>query len=269
VRLIATARTLGLLLGPAAGGVIMLALGPSTTVLLNALIYLPLTLWLVRAPYGPKFRTGPQPKRAAIRGFHDVVATARAISGNRTIVAMTLLAGAASFFVGNAFQPLIPAFAADLGFARSEVYYSLLLGANAAGAVAAGIGLELRGALTARPRTAMMLAIAWCVVIAGFALSTSYALALVLLFCAGFLNLAYVAMTQTLVQLEAPAEIRGRVIGLYSTAAFGLISFSGVTVGFGANLVGIHWSLALSAAALLLIAIGLLVASPQRRFAPS
>ena len=268
VRLIATARTLGILLGPAVGGAIMLVIGPSYTVLLNTLVYLPLIVWLWRAPYGPKFRAGPPVKRAAIRGLHDIIATARAISGNRTIVAMTVLAGAASFFVGNAFQPLIPAFAADLGFARSEVYYSLLLGANAAGAVAAGIGLELRGALTARPRTAMMLAIAWCVAIGGFALSTSYALALVLLFCAGFLHLAYSAMTQTLVQLEAPAEIRGRVIGLYSTSAHGLISFSGVTVGFGASLVGIHWSLALSAAALLIVAAALLLASPRAKFSP-
>ena len=48
---------------------------------------------------------------------------------------------------------------------------------------------------------------------------------------AGFLNLSYGSMNQTLVQSHAPPEIRGRVIGLYSMASSGLRAFSGVTVG--------------------------------------
>jgi hypothetical protein len=90
-------------------------------------------------------------------------------------------------------------------------------------------------------------------------------LSLVLLFCAGFLHLAYAAMTQTLVQLEAPAEVRGRVVGLYATSAHGLISFSGVTVGFGASLIGIHWALGASAAILLVVASALYIRAPKYR----
>src|SRR5580704_7803269 len=58
VRLNATARYLGVLVGPAVGGAIMLALGPSYGILLNTAFYLPLVLWLVNAPYGPRFRKG-------------------------------------------------------------------------------------------------------------------------------------------------------------------------------------------------------------------
>jgi hypothetical protein len=88
-------------------------------------------------------------------------------------------------------------------------------------------------------------------------MTTSYPLALVLLFAAGFVELSYNAMTQALVQLNAPAAIRGRVLGLYSMAGLGLRAFSGITVGIGGSLIGIHWSLALSA--LLLLAITLLL----------
>jgi hypothetical protein len=49
--------------------------------------------------------------------------------------------------------------------------------------------------------------------------------------------------------------IRGRVLGLYGMAGMGLRAFSGITVGVGGSLIGIHWSLALSA--LLLLAITL------------
>ena len=58
---------------------------------------------------------------------------------------------------------------------------------------------------------------------------------------------------QTLVQLNAPAAVRGRVIGLFSMSALGLRAFSGVTVGLAGSLIGIHLSLALSAAVLLAI----------------
>ena len=73
-----------------------------------------------------------------------------------------------------------------------------------------------------------------------------------LLFIAGFFELSFSAMAQTIVQLRAPAAQRGQIIGLFITASLGLRAFSGVTVGFGGAFVGIHYSLALSAAALLL-----------------
>jgi hypothetical protein len=52
--------------------------------------------------------------------------------------------------------------------------------------------------------------------------------------------------------------MRGRVIGLYNMSALGLRAFSGVTIGVVGGMIGIHWSLGLSAMALLAITIGLL-----------
>ena len=51
IRLTATARWLGLLFGPAVGGVILLVLGPAWGILFNALIYVPVIVWLARAPW--------------------------------------------------------------------------------------------------------------------------------------------------------------------------------------------------------------------------
>jgi MFS family permease len=135
----------------------------------------------------------------------------------------------------------------------------MLLAANAAGALAAGIVLEVTGVLRARPRIAFVLVILWCVSMAGFALSASYPLALVLLFVAGFLNLAFGAMSQTLVQIHAPNHMRGRVIGLYNMCYHGMRAFSGVTVGMGGSLIGIHASLAVSSIALLAITTAMLL----------
>ena len=98
----------------------------------------------------------------------------------------------------------------------------------------------------------------WCLVMAGFAVSTNYLLSLTLMLIAGFLNLTYGAMAQTLVQIHAPPALRGRLIGLYNLSANGLRAFSGVTIGVLGSLIGIHWSLALSSMVLLAACIALL-----------
>jgi MFS family permease len=253
VRLMSTGLMLGRLCGPAIGGAILLVLGPAYGLMFNTLIYLPMALWLWKAPYGPRFREGgPAPVRA-VRGFADILNTIREIAGNRLLVSMIGLVGGASLLVGNGYNVQMPGFAHDLGHVDADLSYSMLLAADAAGALAAGFVLESRNLLQPRPRTAFMLAIVWCLVMTGFAVSYSYPLSLALLFVAGFLELAFQAMAQTLVQLNAPVHIRGRIIGLFHMAFLGLRAFSGVTVGIAGSLIGIHWSLALSALTLLLV----------------
>ncbi len=257
VRLNSTARQLGILMGPAIGGGLMLAFGPPAGLFINVLIYLPLVLWLWKTPYGKLSAPKPQAadaKAYTVRtgGFADALAALRLARGNRTLFSMIALAGISSFFVGNAFQAQMPEFAHDLGTEQADHSYSMLLAANAAGAFIGGLILESRSLLQPNPRSALVLTILWCVAITGFALTANYPLALALMFVAGVLNLAFNAMAQTLVQIHAPAPVRGRMIGLYNMSNNGLRAFSGVTVGILGSVIGIHSSLALSALLLLL-----------------
>ena len=177
------------------------------------------------------------------------------------VVALGLLCLAlmiASLFVGNAYQAQMPEFAHDLGHGHADVAYSMLMAADAAGSLIAGLVLESRGLLRAQPKSAFVLAMLWCCAIGGFAAATNYTLAFVLLLMAGFLQLSFVSMAQTLVQINAPPDIRGRVIGLYSMSGLGMRAFSGITVGVVGGIIGVHWSLALSALVLLAMIIVLL-----------
>jgi MFS family permease len=256
IRLNSTSRQLGILFGPAVGGGLMLLLSPAVGLVVNTLIYLPLTVWLLTVPYTGHSREEPAPARRAIR-WRDAFQVMREVSGNRPILTMIALGGCVSFFVGTAFQATMPEFAHDLGTEQADFAYSALLGANAAGAVVGGFLLEGRGWLPPDVRTAIISAILWCVSIAVFALSTNYALSLTLLFLAGVLNLAFSSMAQTIVQLRSPPQLRGRLIGLYSMASMGLKAFSGITVGVLGGLIGVHWSLAGSALVLLAITVAL------------
>jgi len=261
VRLNATGRYLGMFLGPAVGSGFLLAFGPAYALFVNALIYLPFTLWLWKAPFGPRFR-GEQPAPApAVRSIGDVLGVIRDIRHYPVVATMTMLAGGAAFFIGNAYQAQMPGFATDLGHGDPGISYSMLLAADAAGALTAGIALETFGLLRPDPRTALTLATLWAIALGSFALASAYPLALLLLLVAGFLELSFNSMSQTLVQLHAPAEKRGRIIGVFSMASLGTRMFSGFSVGILGQMIGIHWSLALSAGLILLLAGALLTRS--------
>ncbi len=256
VRLNATSRQLGILFGPAVGGGLMLWLGAPAGLIINALIYLPLTIWLLVVPYTGHLRDGVTARRAL--PWRDAISLLKETAQNRPIVTMIVLGGAASLFVGNAFQATMPEFAHDLGTEKADLAYSALLAANAAGSVVGGFALDGKEWLPPTVKSAINCAILWCLTMTGFAFSTSYPVSLVLLFCGGALNLAFYSIAQTIVQLEAPANLRGRLIGLFSMSVYGLRTFSGVTVGVIGGLIGIHWSLALSSMILMAVTVALL-----------
>jgi MFS family permease len=255
VRLVATARNLGMLAGPAVGTA-LLHLGPANGIFLNALIYLPMILWLWKAPYGPRFRKDTTAPVRPIKGLADIIDTLRVVASNRTLTSMTLLAGGASLFIGNAYQAQMPQLAHDLGQGQANYMYTLLIGADAFGAILAAVVLESRGFLPLTPRTALVLAMVWCGALAGFAMSTFYPIAVALLVVAGFMELSFNSMAQALVQLNAPTNMRGRIVGVFVMSALGMRTFSGVTVGVVGTLIGVHYSIALAACFLL---VGLIV----------
>jgi MFS family permease len=144
----------------------------------------------------------------------------------------------------------MPIFAQDLGAGSAGAAYGILLFANGAGGVLGGILLEATGRLPATVGAAIISTFVYGVSTALFAWSPNYPLALVLLVIGGVASLASMSIGQTLVQLLAPPADRGRVIGVYSMSSMGLRFGSGVTVGLFGGVVGVHWSLGLSATAL-------------------
>jgi hypothetical protein len=258
VRLNSTGRSTGFLAGPALGSVLLLVLGPAAGIFANVLMYLPMTIWLARTPYTGHVRDGGLARRPRVSPL-EAVRVLREVAGQPVLISMVILGGLSSFLIGSGVQPQMPEFAIDLGVAQAGVGYGMLLSANAAGAVLGGIILEATHLLKPSARVAMFSTIVWSSCMLGFALSQNYVLSLSLLLGAGMANLAAQSTAQTLVQLLAPSETRGRIVGVYNMASSGLRAGSGLSIGLLGGLIGIHWSLGLSTASLVVIVIGLLL----------
>ena len=253
VRLTATSRQIGLVLGPAVGGLALLVIGPAAGIALNALIYVPMVWWSLTEKYTGHGSEDPASKtEPAAGGLRAALRTLGEVSANRTIVSMTVLAGLTSLLVGNAYQAQMPEFAESFLTGNQGVIYSALLLAGAAGGIFGGLVQESLPSLTPTPVKAAAIGAAWAASILAFAASPHYAVALLALFVSGALLISFTSMAQALVQLEASPERRGRIIGVFNMSLNGLRMGSGITVGFLGAVIGVHWSLGLMSALLIL-----------------
>jgi MFS family permease len=264
IRLNASSRYLSILLGPAVGGGLMLLLGPAWGLLTNVLIYMPFTVFLMRFPYTGHAEHGGRrdtPTFALVDAW-DVFATVRT---EPQIMTMVVLAGATSFFVGNAFQAQMPEYANYLGADETGVLYTVLLAADAAGAVLGVLLLESVNLSRPSVHTAIVCAGLWAVAMGLFPMTRNYQVAVTLLVLAGAFNIAFQSMAQTLVQILAPADVRGRIVGLFNTSMLGLRAGAGLTVGVLGTFIGVRLSLALSSLAVVVIATALFAREARAR----
>jgi MFS family permease len=264
IRLNATSRYLAILFGPAVGGGLMLLLGPGQGLLANILIYVPFTLYLLRMPY-TGHRRDPGARRATGLGLADIQRLLGEARADSRLLTMILLGGTTSFLVGNAFQAQMPEYAHHLGADEAGAWYSVLLAANAVGAIIGAVLLESSTFVTLSARAAILCALVWGVLMAVFPAAQNYPVAVLLLVLAGIFNVAFTSMAQTIVQLLAPPHLRGSMVGLFNTSMLGLRAGSGLTVGVLGALIGVQWSLTLSSAAVVLIAVGLLAVEARAR----
>ena len=268
IRLNASSRYMAILVGPAVGGGLMLLLGPAWGLLTNVLIFLPFSIFLFRTPYTGHTAKGHVRSDRPF-GFADAWASFVRARAEPQILTMVILAGASSFFVGNAFQAQMPEYAHFLGADDTGARYSILLAANAAGAVLGVVLLESATLIQPTARATIILAALWALTMGLFPMTGNYLLAVLLLVVSGVFSIAFTSMAQTLVQILAPPSIRGTVVGLFNTAMLGLRAGSGITVGVLGAFIGVRLSLELSSLAVVVVSVMLLVRSATRVSAPA
>lgn len=224
-------RHIATVLGPAIGGFLMATVGPGLGLFANIVLYLPLSLLMLRLPY----RGGSTTKKGGA-GWQAIFEGLRAIREKPVMIGLLLISAMTSLLLGNAFQSLMPVFAERLQL--SSTGYSVLMSANGVGAILGTLGLGILGSTRLRPIVVTAGALLWSFFMVLFGGWLWFPLSFVTLCLIGMTSVIFTSMAQSILQASAPDHLRGRIVGAYNFAAHGMRVVSGLIVGGLASAAG-------------------------------
>lgn len=235
IALTATLRQTTRIAGPAIGGLTLLLAGAQGTFFLMAVAQVVLVLSIVAIRLPPLVRTARESVTT------DLMVGVRFILGHRVIRAL-LVVTMIPALSAMAYQALTPVFARDvLGQGGDAI--GIMLSAAGVGALLGSLLVTAHSGRLTSPFASLILTVAFSLAVALFALSRSYPLSLALLALVGLGNtIASVGITSA-VQRRTPAELQGRVMGVY-TMMFELIVGGSLLVGAAVDLIGPRIALA-------------------------
>jgi MFS family permease len=157
----------------------------------------------------------------------------RYVAGRRELTALVLLTGLPALTVLN-YLVLLPVYARDvLGIGAPGL--GLLSGGIGAGALVAAFSLAVFRPSGGSGRSVLLSLAAMAAAEAVFATSRFVPLSMAALAVLGGSQVLYYATSNTLIQVLAPARLRGRVMSLYILVSTGLIPFGNLLGGIVAE----------------------------------
>jgi MFS family permease len=239
-------------IGPAIAGALIGLVGVGMCFFLNGISYLAVIGSLV-AMRLPAFQARPA-EASAWTGFREVVAFLGRERRVKTLVALT----ATLSLFGFPFLVMMPVFARDV-LHTGAGGYGALTAAVGVGAMLGALAIALNSGRIRRPGRLMMAGgVSFGLLVAAFAASRSFTLALGLLALTGVAMIVNNALTNTMLQTIVPDHLRGRVMGFYSFVFVGLSPLGAFQAGFFAEHFGAPWAVGVGG---LICALAVLVAA--------
>ncbi len=242
------------IVGPAVAGLLIAAFGVALAFFLNGVSFVAVLVALVA------IRTEGRPNAAGRLGIREGVLGAMSYAAATPPVAFTLgLMVVVSLLVLN-FNVVVPLVARDV-LNQGPHGFGLLMSALGAGAVAGAFGVALfrRG----QPPLTFLVGsgATLCAGLVALALVGHFAAAAAVLALLGCCQILFTTGCNTTLQLIAPNELRGRVMGLYTVTFAGMTPFGSLLVGFVAEHHGVRMACAAGGAiGLLGVAVLVLIA---------
>ena len=258
VSLNSTARQFSQVIGPAVAGFIVVWFGPGWGFLINAITFVPLLAFLAIIRVRPLSARTSLPILGSLRDGLRFVRRRPFIGG---LIAVEMLG---VIFLGHTFNSFLVLFAHDV-LHVDDLGYAFLLVGSGIGAVCAAMYLAYARDREHSGRFIVGAAMLEMAAILLFAFSTSYLVSFALLFVVGVSAVLTQSLTNTKIQLSAPDELRGRVMGAYTFATQGMRVLNGPILGGAAIVFGAPLAVA-GAAAAVLAGLGVILARvPQLR----
>ena len=236
------------ILGPSLAGLMVAGFGEGWCFLLNGASYLAAltALLLLRLP--PLARSGPlrRLRDEFLEGWHFV-------RGSAEMRRLFALLGLVTF-LAMPYTVLMPAVAKDV-LHRGPRLLGWLMGAGGVGATLGALRLASRRDPEGLSRTMRRALGALGLVLPAFALSNLPWLSVLLIVPLGFSMVSVMTSNNTLVQLQVPGALRGRVMALHATVFMGAMPLGALTAGTIARHFGAPAALTLGGIGCLLAAL--------------
>jgi MFS family permease len=231
-------------IGPAIGGLIVLAAGAKAAFAINAVFYAPLFIAFF---FWKRRQTSPRlPPERLNRAIVSGVRYIRHSGPIRTVLFRSFIFGLA----GATATALAPLIARDLLHGDAGVY-GLLLGAGGFGAVAGALMVKWFGDKLGTENATRLLSVigGLSLVLVGF--SHSLPLTCLGLFISGGANILTIALFNISVQMAAPRWVTARALSLFSSALTGGIAIGALVWGLVANGTSVQVAVVASGGAML------------------
>lgn len=248
---------MGRVVGPALAGLAIVAGGYSWAFAINAASFFAvlIALCLVKLPPARQAAIPGTLRRRLAEGAR---ATFSSPPARLAVVLISTVALTASPFIA-----LVPAMALK-AFASKAAGTSVLVTAQGIGAVAGSLALTPLARSYGRRKVLLANLIAVCLFLCAYGLAPGLWLGAVALLLVGAAYVGVLAGCNTIVQIYAPADLRGRMLGIYMMALGILYPVGALAQGAIANVVGIR-AVTVGGAVILLV----LVAGVLRRRVPA
>jgi MFS family permease len=216
--------------GPALAGVLIAVIGVAGTFAVAALLQILALAATLRLP--------PSTPVGSTRGgsvWASLTLGLRIVARDAFLSSMILLAVATNVLV-MPYITMMPVFARDV-LDIGSTGLGLLLASTGLGTVAGALAVAASRRLGSWSQAQVVTAATFAALVLVFALTRNLPLAVVLLFAAGGMSAAFMAITQTALQLRVDDDVRGRVLSIY-LATWGMLPFGQLAVGVIAERVG-------------------------------
>ena len=232
--------------GPAIAGALIATLGLAACFFANAASFLAVIVSLLL------MRPARRPQPPMEPALHAMLEGFRYIFGNRWPRAIMVLIATFAVF-GFSFMTMMPVFARDvLGLdARG---YGALVSAIGVGAAASAFFMAALGGRTRRARLVLGSGVLFGLTLTGAALAPGFASALGLFTLAGCLMALNGIAANTMLQLQAPDRLRGRVMGFYAFVVLGMAPIGSLQAGWLSERFGVRLAVASGGLVCLLVA---------------
>jgi MFS family permease len=233
-------------IGPSIAGALIATVGLAACFYLNAASYLAVIVGLVLM----RVRRSAVPSRAPALGA--LKEGFGYIFGNRWPRALVTIVAGFSVF-GSSFLPMMPVFARDvLGLDADG--YGAILSAIGLGAAVGAIGMAATGGRIRRGNVVIGTFALFGVLLAAGGYAAGFWTALAIFTASGCLMAVNGILANTMLQLEAPDRLRGRVMGFYSFVVLGMAPFGAFQAGWVSEHYGVRVSFTLGGLVCVLMA---------------